>query len=232
MDAQRVSLNVPVDHDSPAAVARVPLSGEILVPSPEMLRVRGAGSGAGSPRSRGSDTATGPARHERGDPGGVPGYDAVDSTADEGGWVRSRGLPGVIRHRDRYSGEWNGGGAEVRRTEHALTGLRLLDGVLVLRIARGRQAGQVRLVDADAGDAARCVRSCGRYGSRRRSAGDAPRGRRRLLGPGSSSRRRRRCARRTRSCGAASYSATADTSFAMRQTTIEEDDRSVGVRCA
>ena len=51
VDAQRVSLNVPVDHDSPAAVARVPLSGEILVPSPEMLRVRGAGSGAGSPRS-------------------------------------------------------------------------------------------------------------------------------------------------------------------------------------
>ena len=40
-----------------------------------------------------------------------------------------------------------------------LTGLRLLDGVLVLRIARGRQAGQVRLADADAGDAARRVLS-------------------------------------------------------------------------
>ena len=37
-----------------------------------------------------------------------------------------------------------------------LTGLRLLDDVLVLRIARGRKAGQVRLADADAGDGARC----------------------------------------------------------------------------
>ena len=38
----------------------------------------------------------------------------------------------------------------------ALTGLSLLDGMLVLRIARGRKAGQVRVVDTDAGDAARC----------------------------------------------------------------------------
>ena len=37
-----------------------------------------------------------------------------------------------------------------------LTGLRLLDGALVLRIARGSQAGQARLADADTGDAARC----------------------------------------------------------------------------
>ena len=37
-----------------------------------------------------------------------------------------------------------------------LTGLHLLDGVLVLRIARGRKEGQVCLADADAGDAARC----------------------------------------------------------------------------
>ena len=37
-----------------------------------------------------------------------------------------------------------------------LTGLRLRDGGLVLRIARGRKSGQVGLADADAGDAARC----------------------------------------------------------------------------
>ena len=37
-----------------------------------------------------------------------------------------------------------------------LTGRRLLDGVLMLRIAHGRKAGQIRVVDADAGDAARC----------------------------------------------------------------------------
>ena len=37
-----------------------------------------------------------------------------------------------------------------------LTGLRLLDGVLVLRIARGRKAAQVRIVGSDTGDAARC----------------------------------------------------------------------------
>ena len=40
-----------------------------------------------------------------------------------------------------------------------LTGLRLRDGGLVLRIARGRGSGQVGLADADAGDAARCVLS-------------------------------------------------------------------------
>ena len=40
-----------------------------------------------------------------------------------------------------------------------LTGLRLADGGLVLRIARGRKSGQVRLADAGAGDAARCVLS-------------------------------------------------------------------------
>ena len=46
--------------------------------------------------------------------------------------------------------------ALLHETGATLTGLRLLDGVLVLRIARGRQAGQARLADADAGDAARC----------------------------------------------------------------------------
>ena len=40
-----------------------------------------------------------------------------------------------------------------------LTGLRLLDGGLVLRIARGRGSGQVRLADAAADDAARYVLS-------------------------------------------------------------------------
>ena len=38
-----------------------------------------------------------------------------------------------------------------------LAGLRLLDGALVLRIARGRKSGQVRLADAGSGDSARCV---------------------------------------------------------------------------
>ena len=40
-----------------------------------------------------------------------------------------------------------------------LTGLRLLDGGLVLRIARGRKSGQVGLADVDGGDPARCVLS-------------------------------------------------------------------------
>ena len=46
--------------------------------------------------------------------------------------------------------------AQLDETGARLSGLRLLDGVLVLRIARGRKAGQVRLVDAQADDAARC----------------------------------------------------------------------------
>ena len=37
-----------------------------------------------------------------------------------------------------------------------IAGLRLPDGALVLRIARGRKSGQVRIPDADAADAARC----------------------------------------------------------------------------
>ena len=37
-----------------------------------------------------------------------------------------------------------------------LTGLRLPDGALVLRIARGRKSGQVRLREAHAADAVRC----------------------------------------------------------------------------
>ena len=41
-----------------------------------------------------------------------------------------------------------------------LSGLRVLDGALVLRIARGRKAEKVRVVDADAGDA-HAVRSHG-----------------------------------------------------------------------
>ena len=43
MDAQRLSFDVPVNHDAAAAVADVPLGREILVPSPEMLRIRRAG---------------------------------------------------------------------------------------------------------------------------------------------------------------------------------------------
>ncbi len=52
MDAQRLALDVPVDHYAAAAVAHVPLRGEILVPGPEVLRVRSAGSGAVSPNRR------------------------------------------------------------------------------------------------------------------------------------------------------------------------------------
>ena len=45
-----------------------------------------------------------------------------------------------------------------KRPVSTLAGLRLPDGALVLRIARGRKSGQVRIpdADADAADAARC----------------------------------------------------------------------------
>ena len=46
MDAQRVSLDVPVDHDAATAVAHVPLRGEILIPGAEVLGVGGASGGA------------------------------------------------------------------------------------------------------------------------------------------------------------------------------------------
>ena len=46
-----------------------------------------------------------------------------------------------------------------KRPVSTLAGLRLPDGALVLRIARGRKSGQVRIPDsdADAADAARCA---------------------------------------------------------------------------
>ena len=45
----------------------------------------------------------------------------------------------------------------LEETGATLAGLRLADGALVLRIARGRKSGQVRIPDADAADAARCA---------------------------------------------------------------------------
>ena len=52
----------------------------------QALPLRGACAGLAGVRHRAG------ARHERGDPGGEPGYDAVDGTADEGGAVGSTQL--------------------------------------------------------------------------------------------------------------------------------------------
>ena len=51
VDAQGVSLDVPVDHDAAPAVAHMPLGGEILVPGAVVLRIGGASGGARSPNS-------------------------------------------------------------------------------------------------------------------------------------------------------------------------------------
>ena len=52
MDAQRVALDVPVDHDATPAVADVPLRGEVLVPGAEVLGIGGAGRGPAAPDRR------------------------------------------------------------------------------------------------------------------------------------------------------------------------------------
>ena len=57
-----------------------------------------------------------------------------------------------------------------KRPVSTLAGLRLPDGALVLRIARGRKSGQVRIpdADADAADAARCALAARDDSGRRR----------------------------------------------------------------
>ena len=52
MDAQRLPLDVPVDHDPAPAIADVPLGREVLVPGTEVLAVRGAGVCALAPDQR------------------------------------------------------------------------------------------------------------------------------------------------------------------------------------
>src|SRR5260370_23905483 len=52
MDAQRVALDVPVNHDAPPAVANMPLGGEVLVPRVEVLGIGGAGGRAAAPDRR------------------------------------------------------------------------------------------------------------------------------------------------------------------------------------
>ena len=52
MDAQRFPLDIPVDHDAPAAVAHLPLGRKVLVPSAEVLGIGRAGGCAFAPDSR------------------------------------------------------------------------------------------------------------------------------------------------------------------------------------
>ena len=40
MNAQRVALDMPVDHDAAPAVAHMPLRGQVLVPGAEVLGIR------------------------------------------------------------------------------------------------------------------------------------------------------------------------------------------------
>lgn len=52
MDAQRVALDVPVDHDAPPTVADMPLRGEVLIPRAVVFGVGRTGSRATAPNGR------------------------------------------------------------------------------------------------------------------------------------------------------------------------------------
>src|SRR3546814_9343280 len=49
VDAGRLALHVPVNHDAPAAVADMPFRHQILVPGPHLRRIRRAGSSCLAP---------------------------------------------------------------------------------------------------------------------------------------------------------------------------------------
>jgi len=49
VDAQRLPLDMPINHDIPPAIAGVPLRHQVLVPRPELLAIGGARRGALTP---------------------------------------------------------------------------------------------------------------------------------------------------------------------------------------